>query len=138
MALAAVDPESMGYKEPAVNAVFVINTNHEEHEDMHDGNKYVFPPNVPVYMPVIAAIHCFAYGQGDFENNLDPKKKAVARVGRDRNSINQDTMAEGLRWLKKFEFQKGVFVPETQLKKANGKEDEKGGKKLDPDLSSLK
>lgn len=133
MALAAVDPESMGYKEPAVNAVFVINTNKEDHEDMHDGNKYVFPPNVPVYMPIVAAIHCFAYG----DNDLEAKKRAVARVGRDKDSIGRDTMAEGLRWLERFEFEKGVFVPEKQLKKANGKEDEKK-KDLEKGLDSLK
>lgn len=134
MALAATDPESMGYKEPVVNAVFVINTNHEEHKDMHDGNEYIFPPNVPVYMPIVAAVHCFAYGQED----LDTKKRAVARVGKDRNSINQDTMAEGLRWLDKFKFEKGVFVPENQLKKANGKDEQKNDKKLDENLGSLK
>ena len=134
MALVATDPESMGYKEPAVNAVFVTNTNHEEHKDMHDGQEYVFPPGVPVYMPIVAAVHCFAYGQDD----LDTKKRAVSRLGMDRNSINQDSMAEGLRWLDKFRFEKGVFVPETQIKKANGADKEVKTVNLDQNLASLK
>jgi hypothetical protein len=108
-----------------LEAVFVTNTNKEYHEDMFDGVKYEFHPNEPVCIPLNAAVHIFAYG-GD----LDAKKRAVARVSKDkvvnqdaatRTSSTLDTMAEGLVWLERFEFESGEFVP----KKAKSKKDDK-------------
>lgn len=139
MALNASDPASMGLKTPGIEAVFITNHNPDEHEDMHDGIPYKFPPGEQVYVPLRAAIHMFAYKQDD-----PARMSAVARVSKDKTiftdpatnkTSSAGSMAEGLRWLDNFEFSEGEFVPKAKAKAGQP------GKKavaVDDDLESLK
>ncbi|SRR6266404_7451588 len=108
----------------ALNHVFVTNTNSFTHQDRYDGEDYVFPPNVPVMIPMDAAEHMFGYHPPEArkEGEVADYTNVLVRLGwaskYDPAVKNFVEDPEGSRKLANFVFEEAVVQPKSALARA--------------------